>query len=448
VLVVAPVQGLPLLPAVALGVLAPWLFRSAARPTRMAGLLLALLLANYAWWTASLVLGGNLGRLFGDLAFVRWQLRGLACFLPLAAWLCSGHRLSEPEGRYLAWLTVLPAAFVAAAGAVSATIGVAPSLLSDLDFSVAPVRRVHDDLWFFGLHRSHLAAAGFYSTVAVVLIVWLGVVPMSRKVALALGGALAVILWALAMTKARAPLLGFACACALLVVIGIARRKHLGRLSASAALALVFTVAASMASPDTRERWRTLGAPVPVDAAAEGASEVATVSEMRRRFGDATGALASANASDRRVYWRAAADFARTHPWTGIGLGNFARDFATGAYRLAVPPPRPEMAHGHNVLLHVAAETGVPGAVLLLLLWLALIAGLVHKARLAVPSSFAAVLAIAACAACVVQTVAGVADLTLWSPSVMLPMMTIAGAALSAAGRVDAEVDLERRATA
>ena len=106
------------------------------------------------------------------------------------------------------------------------------------------------------------------------------------------------------------------------------------------------------------------------------------------------------------------------------------------------------MAHGHNVLLHVAAETGVPGAVLLLLLWLALIAGLVHKARLAVPSSFAAVLAIAACAACVVQTVAGVADLTLWSPSVMLPMMTIAGAALSAAGRVDAEVDLERRATA
>jgi O-antigen ligase len=430
-LAVSSAQGLAVVPALALGALVPWLLFTSRPRAALGTLLLALLAGNYAWWIASLAWSGNLARLVADAAFARWQLRGLVVFLPLAAWLAAGRTIGERERGTLLMLLVVPAALVAAAGLALFAAGAAPTLGTDLETSFAPVRRVHGDLWFFGLHRSHLAAGGFALTIALVLVAALGTTRPARARLVALAVALVLVLWALAMAKSRASLLAFWAGCGLLALVGLAPRLRARPLAAWAAAAVAFTAAVSFASPDARDRLLAIAAPAPAASSSPKSDEAAALEAMRQPDGDLTAAIASANVSDRRVYWRAALDLVRAHPATGIGLGNFPDAFAAGPYRLAIPPTRPEMAHAHNVALQFAAETGLVGLALFASFWLLLLLALARAARAAPAAGTARALALGALAGSLAQSLAGIVDLTLWSPSIMLPLMTLAGLALA-----------------
>lgn len=100
--------------------------------------------------------------------------------------------------------------------------------------------------------------------------------------------------------------------------------------------------------------------------------------------------LASVNASrplaslssNRWPIWTAAVEIVRDHPWLGVGPGNYSVAMVDGGYAERFLPRyaarRPDAVdpstgigteQAHNMVLHVAAETGVAGAVSLLALW-------------------------------------------------------------------------------
>lgn len=72
---------------------------------------------------------------------------------------------------------------------------------------------------------------------------------------------------------------------------------------------------------------------------------------------------------ERVAHWVAAAGMWADHPWTGVGLGNYA--VAYPAY--ALPRWQDALGHAHNVYLNFGAETGLLGLLAYLLLWLAAI---------------------------------------------------------------------------
>ncbi len=78
---------------------------------------------------------------------------------------------------------------------------------------------------------------------------------------------------------------------------------------------------------------------------------------------------------ERMAHWQAAINMANEHPWTGVGLGNYAVAYAQ--HTLLNWPDA--LGHAHNYYLNALAETGVPGLALYLAFW-----GLVmwHTARL------------------------------------------------------------------
>ncbi len=87
----------------------------------------------------------------------------------------------------------------------------------------------------------------------------------------------------------------------------------------------------------------------------------------------------------RQVIWDAALAEFMAHPLTGTGPFTFGR----GLLLHQSTPPRTPHSHAHNLILHVGAEAGVPG--LLVLLWGAVVAGRAwvqrwHAAREARPT--------------------------------------------------------------
>ena len=87
----------------------------------------------------------------------------------------------------------------------------------------------------------------------------------------------------------------------------------------------------------------------------------------------------------RQVIWDAALAEFMAHPLTGTGPFTFGR----GLLLYQSTPPRTPHSHAHNLILHVGAEMGVPG--LLVLLWEAVAAGRAwvqrwHAAREARPT--------------------------------------------------------------
>jgi len=70
---------------------------------------------------------------------------------------------------------------------------------------------------------------------------------------------------------------------------------------------------------------------------------------------------------ERLAHWQAAAAMIRAHPWQGVGLGNYAAAYP--AYAL-IRWPNP-LGHAHNIYLNTAAELGLVGLGLYLLLWIA-----------------------------------------------------------------------------
>jgi O-antigen ligase len=69
---------------------------------------------------------------------------------------------------------------------------------------------------------------------------------------------------------------------------------------------------------------------------------------------------------ERAAHWYAAWRMFSDHPWTGVGLGNYA----TAYERYALPRWPDPLGHAHNYYLNIAAEAGLPGLAAYLL-WMA-----------------------------------------------------------------------------
>jgi O-antigen ligase len=72
---------------------------------------------------------------------------------------------------------------------------------------------------------------------------------------------------------------------------------------------------------------------------------------------------------ERQAHWQAALNMLTEHPWTGIGFSNYQPQYEQ--YRL-LNWPMP-LGHAHNIYLNVAAETGLIGLGLYLLLWISVL---------------------------------------------------------------------------
>ncbi len=73
---------------------------------------------------------------------------------------------------------------------------------------------------------------------------------------------------------------------------------------------------------------------------------------------------------ERQAHWQAALNMLTEHPWTGVGFSNYQPLYEQ--YRL-LNWPMP-LGHAHNIYLNVAAETGLIGLGLYLLLWISILA--------------------------------------------------------------------------
>jgi O-antigen ligase len=71
---------------------------------------------------------------------------------------------------------------------------------------------------------------------------------------------------------------------------------------------------------------------------------------------------------ERQAHWQAALNMLTDQPWTGVGFSNYQPVYEQ--YRL-LNWPMP-LGHAHNIYLNVAAETGVIGLGLYLLLWISI----------------------------------------------------------------------------
>lgn len=67
----------------------------------------------------------------------------------------------------------------------------------------------------------------------------------------------------------------------------------------------------------------------------------------------------------RFVTWRHAAGLIRDRPWLGVGPAKYF----SAVQRKYVDSWQGEDVHAHNTFLHVAAETGIPSALVLLMMW-------------------------------------------------------------------------------
>jgi O-antigen ligase len=86
----------------------------------------------------------------------------------------------------------------------------------------------------------------------------------------------------------------------------------------------------------------------------------ADLARLKSEYGESAAVYA---VGERASHWIAGRDMVRDHPWTGVGTGRFKLEFRK--YRTDVEP----MQHAHNMLLHVAAETGLLALIPFLLIW-------------------------------------------------------------------------------
>jgi putative inorganic carbon (HCO3(-)) transporter len=71
---------------------------------------------------------------------------------------------------------------------------------------------------------------------------------------------------------------------------------------------------------------------------------------------------------ERQAHWQAALNMLTEYPWTGVGFSNYQPLYEQ--YRL-LNWPMP-LGHAHNIYLNIAAETGLIGLGLYLLLWISI----------------------------------------------------------------------------
>jgi O-antigen ligase len=97
--------------------------------------------------------------------------------------------------------------------------------------------------------------------------------------------------------------------------------------------------------------------------------EVASLREVASRE------VGSVQVSDREQHWRAARAMVAAHPWIGVGPGRFPAEYAAYRTTLGVAGPAESMTHAHNMLLHVAAETGLLALIPFCVIWLRTLVG-------------------------------------------------------------------------
>jgi O-Antigen ligase len=117
---------------------------------------------------------------------------------------------------------------------------------------------------------------------------------------------------------------------------------------------------------NARWRWRWLMAAVPLAGVLALAVPASYVDRFQALWDEtarhATATLDRNSAAQRLELWRAGAQIVADHPWLGVGPGNYPK-------ALASYMPSAEGMPTHNNLLNVAAETGLPGALLYVLLF-------------------------------------------------------------------------------
>ena len=145
--------------------------------------------------------------------------------------------------------------------------------------------------------------------------------------------------------------------------------------------------------------------------------------------------VAARTINDRVFIWKAALTMFAEHPVLGHGLGSFPVEleriwkFDRSFYS------EPEGFHAHNSALHLAAEYGMVGLVLFVVLVVALTVLLVRAAFRETPGSFQYALSLGALAMLFSQAVGSLADHNICSPAIMLPLTTFIGMSLgSSAG--------------
>lgn len=280
-------------------------------------------------------------------------------------------------------------------------IGSIPSLEVDVQYVPLPVRTLLDERllgewWFFGLLRSHEAAGGLWVTIvliALALLFWDAGVAMRRLLALIF----VVNLWALIFTKARTFWLAYLIGAAVLAILY--RRRHaVGRTVVMGFALLITTVASFVLVPGA------IG---------------------RLRFDPE--AFSVQTASDRVIYWTAAAEMIRSRPWIGVGLGRYPQEFAEKPRPLLYVSPDPEMVHAHSSYLHLFAELGVFGLLLFLAFWTLLLVDVSQQLRRLPVGSLELAVATGVLAAILAQLIAAFFDHNLWSPTVTIPITILAG---------------------
>jgi O-antigen ligase len=128
----------------------------------------------------------------------------------------------------------------------------------------------------------------------------------------------------------------------------------------------------------------------------------------------------------RLMTYRATLRIIADHPWFGTGLGTFALSF---------PQYRPEALtlwgvwnRAHSTVLEIAAEVGIPVAVLVVLGWIVILAVLVHGLRVRRRDL---TLPIAGFAAAVVANLHSLIDFSLQIPGFAIPACALVGAGLA-----------------
>jgi len=158
----------------------------------------------------------------------------------------------------------------------------------------------------------------------------------------------ALCLTALYVSFSRGAWLG-AAAAVLAMAVFLPRRSSAGIALVGAALALGWGLA-----------WAGL-LPASLTGRLADAADFTTAADVRGvNINDANFAIV-----ERLAHWQAAAGMARSAPWLGVGLGNYAAAYP--AFRLLNWPNA--LGHAHMIYLNVLAETGVLGLITYVILW-------------------------------------------------------------------------------
>ncbi len=121
----------------------------------------------------------------------------------------------------------------------------------------------------------------------------------------------------------------------------------------------------------------------------------------------------------RLPMWRSSLSMITEHPWSGVGAGNFRRDFPDFRLpeQMASPKAAPVTEHPHNEIFHLAASLGIPVAVLWALVLLPLVVAARRSRRTPMKAEFVSAF---------VLVFHGMLDLTLWrQPTALLGLLCL-----------------------